>query len=366
MPTNRRDFVRRAALMAAALSGRAIPGASGQPTDLSTPMPTPRAAALMKSFGLKYPIFQAGMGVIAGPELASAVSSAGALGALGLAGVGPVTTPTRIAAVKAATDRPFAVNYLMKSEITTLQLALDAGAPIVQFSWGLPSGDFVAAIRRANAKLGIQVGSAEGAVRAVELGADYIICQGTEAGGHVQASMPLYENLASVIEAAKTTPVIAGGGIASGSAIRRALAAGASGVLMGTRFVATREAFAHVEYKAALSRAKAADSVRSVCFQDGWVNAPHGALRNRTMTEWEAAGCPPPGKRPGEGDTLAISAAGVVRRRYALFMPLRDDVGDRIGEMCMYAGRGVGDIDDVPAAGEVIERLWQECLAAKA
>jgi nitronate monooxygenase len=363
MPSNRREFFRRAALVAATLGSRGIPVAAAQSP--SGAMPTPRAAALMKTFGLKYPIFQAGMGVIASPELAIAVSAAGALGAVGLAGVGPITTPTRIAEVKAATDRPFAVNYLLRNDVTTLQLALDAGAPIVQFSWGFPSAEFVAAIRRAGAKMGIQVGSAEGAMRAVELGADYIICQGADAGGHVQATIPLEENLPRVLEAAKSLPVIAGGGIASGAAIRRALTAGASGVLLGTRFVATREAFAHVEYKTALTKAKASDSVRSVCFQDGWTNAPHGALRNRTMTMWEAAGCPAPGKRPGEGDVLAISAAGKQRVRYSLFMALRDDVGDRIGEMCMYAGRGVGDIKDVPGAGEVIERLWQECLAAK-
>jgi nitronate monooxygenase len=362
MPSNRREFFRRAALVAATLGSRGIPTADAQ-TPNGT-MPTPRAAALMKTFGLKYPIFQAGMGVIAGPELAIAVSSAGGLGALGQVGVGVVTTPKQIAQVRAATDRPFAVNYLLTFDVSTLQIALDAGAPVVQFSWGLPAAELVTAIRRAGAKMGIQVGSAEGAARAVDLGADYIICQGTDAGGHVQSSIPLEENLPLVIEAAKTTPVIAGGGIASGAAIRRALTAGASGVLMGTRFVATREAYAHPEYKTALTKAKAADSARSVCFQDGWVNAPHGALRNRTMTAWEAAGCPPPGKRPGEGDILAVNAAGKSRVRYQTAMPLRTDVGERIGEMCMYAGRGVGDIKDVPGAGEVIERLWQECLAA--
>ncbi len=93
----------------------------------------------MKTFGLKYPIFQAGMGIVSDPELTIAVSAAGALGALGQAGVGPANTAPRIARVKAATDRPFAINYLLRTEPTTLQAALDAGARIVQFSWGLPS-----------------------------------------------------------------------------------------------------------------------------------------------------------------------------------------------------------------------------------
>ena len=93
--------------------------------------------------------------------------------------------------------------------------------------------------------MGIQISSAAGARRALDVGADYLICQGTEAGGHVQATRPLYEILSAMIDEAKTVPVLAAGGIASGTHIRRALLAGASGVLIGTRFVATKEAGAH-------------------------------------------------------------------------------------------------------------------------
>jgi nitronate monooxygenase len=359
MASNRRDFIRRAALGSAAIAAAGAPLSAQQ---RGATMPTPNAARLMKTFGLKYPIMQAGMGNAAGPDLAIAVCGAGALGSLGQAGIGAVTTRTRIEAVKAATTRPFAVNYLLSYPIDTLQIALDAGAPIVQFSWGMPSKDSIDAIRRAGAKMGIQVGGPEGAARALDLGADFIICQGTDAGGHVQAISPLHETLPRVIDAAKQVPVIAGGGIATGAAIRRALLAGAAGVLMGTRFIATREANVHPEYKSALVRAKAADSVFTVCFQDGWINAPHGALRNRTLTMWEAAGCPAPGKRPGEGDVLATTAGGNPRRRYGTGMPGPTDVGDGIGEMCLFAGKGVGDIQDLPAAADMIERVWQECL----
>ena len=362
MSSSRRQFLKRAAFASAALGAGGVPALSAQ--ERAVPMPTPRASAMMKTFGLRYPIFQAGMGLAAGPELAIAVSSAGALGSLGQSGVGPVNTGPRIAQVKAATDRPFAVNYLLSFDVTTLQLALDAGAPIVQFSWGIPSKEFVAAIRKAGARMGIQVGSPEGAQQAMDIGADYIICQGTAAGGHVQAISPLEETLPRVIEIAKATPVIAGGGIASGAAIRRALVAGASGVLIGTRFIATRESSVHADYKDALRRADASDSVLTVCFQDGWVNAPHGALRNRTLTMWEAAGCPAPGKRPGEDDVLAVSAAGTKRLRYRTGMPSPTDAGDKIGEMCLFAGKGVGEIRDIPGAGALVERLWKECLTA--
>jgi nitronate monooxygenase len=110
---------------------------------------------------------------------------------------------------------------------------------------GIPTSEAVAAIRNAGAKMGIQISSVAGARRALDAGADYLICQGTEAGGHVQATSALYEVLPAVIDAAKTVPVLAAGGIANGAQIRRALLAGASGVLVGTRFVATKEAGAH-------------------------------------------------------------------------------------------------------------------------
>ena len=96
----------------------------------------------------------------------------------------------------------------------SLQAALDAGAPAVQFSWGLPPKEAISAIRAAGAKLGMQVTSAESAR------ADYLVCQGTEAGGHVQATRGLYEALPNVLEEAKQKPVIASGGIGNGEGIR--------------------------------------------------------------------------------------------------------------------------------------------------
>jgi nitronate monooxygenase len=140
--------------------------------------------------------------------------------------------------------------------------------------------------------------------------------------------MALYKTLPPIIEMAKEIPVLAGGGIASGAHIRGALLAGASGVLIGTRLVETKEANAHDEYKQALTRASAADTVLTVCLQNGWINAPHRVLRNRTTAMWEAAGCPPPGKRPGEGDVLATNiVTGATKRRYSTGLPYPDDRG---------------------------------------
>jgi len=331
-------------------------------------MPTPRASALMAVFGLRYPIFCAGMGTAASPELAIAVSNGGGLGAIGTGSRGARSADLvrqRVSRTKSGTSRPFAVNFLLALDPVTVPVALEAGAPIIQFAWGIPSAETVAAIRKAGAKMGIQISSVAGARRALDAGSDYLICQGTEAGGHVQATKALYEVLPAVIEEAKTVPVVAAGGIANGAHIRRALLAGASGVLIGTRFVATKEAGAHDEYKSAITRAKAAETVLTVCFQDGWPNAPHRVLRNRTLEIWEAAGCPPAGKRPGEGDILATNATtGATKRRYSTSPPGPDDRG-ALNELVLYAGQGVDAIRDIPSAGELVARLWKECLDAR-
>ena len=366
--SDRREFLRQAAAVVAGLDVTTFSLAAQLRV---AAMPTPRAAALMAAFGLKSPIFNAGMGSIANPELAIAVSNAGGLGAIGTGAMLSVSTAPaaaadivrqRVARTKAGTTRPFAVNYLLAFDPVTLPIALDAGAPIIQFAWGIPSAESVAAIRRAGARMGIQIASAAGARRALDLGADYLICQGTEAGGHVQSTTALYDTLPAIIEQAKEIPVLAGGGIASGAHIRRALLAGASGVLIGTRFVATKEASAHDEYKRALTRANATDTVLTTCFQDGWINAPHRVLRNRTFTMWEAAGCPPAGKRPGEGDVLATnSVTGGTKRRYSTGAPGPDDRGT-LDDLALYAGQGVDAIREIPSAGELVARLWKECL----
>jgi nitronate monooxygenase len=326
-------------------------------------MPTPRAAAMMAKFQLKYPILNAGMGNLAGPDLAIAVSNAGGLGAIGTGiSMHAETVRERVQQVRSGTKGLFAINYLLAFDPVTLPVALDAGAPIVQFAWGIPSNEMVASISKAKAMMGIQISNVEGARRALDLGAAYLICQGHEAGGHVQALGALYDVLSAVVAEAKNVPVVAAGGIANGTHIRRALLAGASGAMLGTRFIATREAVAHDDYKSALTRANAPDTALSICFQDGWPNAPGRALRNRTLDMWEAAGCPPPGRRPAEGDVLTTNVVtGSSKRRYSVGAPSPNDRG-MIAELPNWAGTGVGAIRDIPSAADLVPRLWREAL----
>jgi len=330
----------------------------------SAAMPTPRARALMSLFDLKYPIFQAAHGNATGAELAAAVSNAGAMGALALTSRPAEAVRLMVAKTRASTKGIFFVNYILREDPATLAIALEAGAAVVQFSWGIPSKQDVAAVRRAGAKLGVQVSSGPNARAALDAGADYLVCQGLEAGGHVQANRGLYETLPEVLAEAGEKPVVATGGIGNGAGIRKALAAGASAAMLGTRFVATAESNAHPAYTRALIAAHAKDTVMTTCFQGGWVNAPHRALRNRTFVMWDAAGCPPPGRRPGEGDVLATAPDGTKILRYQTGSYGRELEG-KIEECSLYAGLSVDFVKDLPRAADLVERLWRECVSAR-
>jgi len=365
MTSTRRNFVKTTIAAGAMLGAVTASGFETPTAEREVSLPTQRSKALMEMFGLKYPIFEAPHGPATCPELAIAVSNAGALGALADLR-GPEVARIAVTKVRSATKGYFVVNFILQlqTDLTSLQAALDAGAPIVQFSWGVPTKEMTSAIRAAKAKLGMQITSAESARVALDFGADYLVCQGTEAGGHVQATRGLYEALPIVLEEAKQKPVVAAGGIGNGEGIRKALLAGASAAALGTRFVATAESNAHPDYKRAILAAYAKDTALTICFQDGWP-AMHRALRNRTFVMWDAAGCPSPGKRPGEGDVVATSSDGTQLLRYRGRTPSRGLAG-AITDCALYAGMGVEFIKDLPAAGQLVERLWRECQISPA
>jgi nitronate monooxygenase len=306
-------------------------------------------------FGLRHPIFQAPTGSIAGPELAAAVSQAGALGALALTWTPPEVAAAYVRQVRAATDNPFQVNFALAFPPTSLAAALEAGAPVVTFSWGDPA-PYLPQARAAGAKVGAQVTNAAGARRMADLGVDFLLCQGLEAGGHVQSTKPLWELLPRVLEAANGLPVVAAGGIGDGAAIAQALQMGAAGAMLGTRFVATQESRAHPDYKRRLVEAAASDSALTVCFDGGWPHAAHRVLRNATLENWEAAGCPPPGQRPGEGEVVGFTRDGEPILRYEDTAPRQGFTGDVLA-MCLYAGTSCAAVHDIPSAADLMERL---------
>jgi nitronate monooxygenase len=363
MNNSRRKFLAYAAGVAAAaeISKTTTAAEAGSAVAFD---PSLNTKALLSSFGLKYPILQAPVGFASGPDLVIAGCTAGGMGSMALTRATPEDAKERVKKVLGATRGPFAVNYILGFEPRSLSAALEAGAPFIQFSWGIPDSEIVTQIRNAGAKFGVQVASAAGAIAALDAGADYLVCQGIEAGGHVQACSPLSDALASVLPVARGKPVFAAGGIAKGGGIRRVLASGASGAALGTRFVATEESYAHPDYKRALVEAHATQTALTVCFEGGWPNALHRSLRNETFLRWEASGCPTAGKRPGEGDVLAKRPDGTPVLRYAAFSPSKAITGDRIRECALHAGLGVGEIDDIPPAGDLVRRLWAECETA--
>jgi len=309
-------------------------------------------------FDLTYPIWQAPTGSIAGPELAASVSSAGGMGAMALTWTSPEQAVAQIRQVRAQTARPFQVNFALAFPPHALPASLEAGAPIVTFSWGDPS-PYLAQIHAAGAKVGVQVTNVEGARRMVGLGADFLICQGFEAGGHVQSTQSLFLLLPQIVAVAEELPVVAAGGIGDGKGIAQALRLGAAAAMLGTRFVATQESRAHPDYKARLVAAQAEATALTVCFDGDWPYAAHRVLRNSTLEAWEAAGSPPVGARPGEGEVVGTNAAGEPILRYADTAPRQGFAGDTPA-MCLYAGTGCHAIHDVPSATDLLPRLWQE------
>jgi nitronate monooxygenase len=361
MSQSRRRFLGTASALG--LSASAAQNAASQKP--GAPFPSARTKALLDTFGLKVPIFQAGFGSVSSVPLAIAVSNAGAMGALG--SLSAQNAKERVAAVRAAVKGPFMLNMILQlfpaNPPDILPICLEAGAPVIQFSWGMPSREAVRMIRDAHARFGLQIASREAARIALDAGADFLVCQGTEAGGHVQAHRGLYESLPAILEEAREKPVIAAGGIANGVGIYKALAAGASAALLGTRFVATAESNAHDDYKKAVIDSKPGESALSMCFQDRWPQL-HRALRNSTFLAWEAAGCPQPGKRPGEGELVFVrNSDGFEVRRYFDNPPVKGCTG-RISEAALYAGAGAGAIKDLPPAGDLVRRLWSEAEAA--
>jgi nitronate monooxygenase len=303
----------------------------------------------MGALGCNVPLMQAPLGRGAGARLAIEVSKAGGLGTLGASWTEPATLREQIRSITRAIDGPFCVNLVLDFEQEhRLEVAVEEHVPWVSFSFGLRP-DLIARAHAGGSRALVQVASPDAARAAADVGADALIVQGVEAGGHVQSVVGLLPLLAEVRRAV-SLPLLAAGGIADPASARAARAAGAAAVVMGTRFVASDECDAHPQYQARLLEAEGRDTVLTGLFDVGWA-APHRVVRNSTYERWEAASRPPPGERPNEGEEVAPGIA-----RYAVNMPLSGVEGD-VEAMAMYAGQGVGSIDAVEPAAAIVERF---------
>ncbi len=304
--------------------------------------------------GTRWDVMQAPIGGAAGVDLMVAVARAGALPTIPATWLAPAELRTEIARFRASVDAPLAVNLVLSFDVAEHVEVLVAERPaIVTLSWGADAG-YVRRLQAAGCRVFVQVGTVEAGHEAAATGADALIAQGGEAGGHVQSEIGLAVLVRGLVRSVGL-PVVAAGGIADAGTAAAARAAGAAAVVAGTRFVASHEAAAADQWKRALVDAGALDTVLTGVFDIGWPDAPHRVLRNSTYRAWEAAGAPPAGERPGEGDVIA-RAGGADVVRYSDVPPSLGVTGD-LEALCLYAGQGVELIDEVLPAAAIVELL---------
>jgi NAD(P)H-dependent flavin oxidoreductase YrpB (nitropropane dioxygenase family) len=315
---------------------------------------------LCERFGIDVPIIQAPMGGAVGPTLAAAVSNAGGLGMLVPWRADMDTVRQQIREMRSLTSRPFGVNLNLEfPQEERLAVCLDERVPVISFFWRDPSS-LVPRAKAGGAIVMHTVGSAAAAKQAVSCGLDIVVAQGWEAGGHVRGTVATMALVPAVVDAVSPAPVVAAGGIADGRGLAAALALGAAGVWVGTRFLASREAAIHARYRERLLRASEDDTVfLDNLFDVRWPDAPHRVLRNKTVEAWEAAGRSPSGKRPGEGEVIATSQSIGPIVRYQSYTPGADADGD-IDAMALWAGQSVGLVSKVQPAGDIVREIVEE------
>lgn len=226
-------------------------------------------------------------------------------------------------------------------------------AQVVEFFYADPAPFVVDMAHAGGALASWQIGSLAEAVAAERAGCDFIVAQGTEAGGHVRGSLHLQRLLGSVLRTVKV-PVLAAGGIGTGHAMAAALAAGASGVRVGTRFVAAEESEAHPRYIERLVAAGAKDTVLTEGFSTNWPNAPHRVLR-ASLAAMRRAKEDVIGERAGAWD----AAVRLPVHRGDAIVAMRSTTGN-IDAMPHWAGTSVGAVTRVQPAAEIVRELVEE------
>jgi len=315
---------------------------------------------LCERLGIELPIIQAPMGGAVGPSLVAAVSNAGGLGMLVPWRADIDVVRRQIRETRALTSRPFGVNLNLEfPQEERLAACLDERVPVISFFWRDPSS-LVPRAKAGGAIVLHTVGSAAEAKQAVDCGVDIVVAQGWEAGGHVRGTVATMPLVPAVVDAVSPAPVVAAGGIADGRGLAAALALGAGGAWIGTRFLASHEATIHTRYRELLLQANENDTVfLENLFDIHWPNAPHRVLRNQTVEAWEAAGRPPSGKRPGEGEVIATSRANRPIVRYQSYTPGTDAEGD-IDALSLWAGQSVGLVTKLQSAADIVREIADE------
>lgn len=326
--------------------------------------PPPMHTRVTELFGIRYPIVQGGLAHLAYAGLAAAVSEAGGLGQIGMA---CFETPDEmrddIRRLKALTSQPFGVNFPLGHRPVEpfIDVALEEGARVISITAGNPEQvlrQIAASGVNPLPKTMVLVAGTRAARKAQDLGADAVIAVGYEGGGHLGRDDTGTLVLTPKIVETVNIPVLASGGIMDGRGMAAGLALGADGVELGTRFVAVRECIAHQNYKDALVAASETDTV----IIERTMGRPARVLRRGPLVERILAA----------EDELTRRGASREEAFETLFPFIRGEVNKaaaiegRLDEGFIWAGEGVGLINDIPTARELIERMVREAASAAA
>lgn len=352
---------------------------------------------LTQSLGIRYPILQSGMGGVAGPELAAAVSNAGGLGILAGHGIEPGELEEGLATLRNLTDRPFGVNLILSADLIDpvdpslevaervnsrlnplrkevgldaksglpsdpsrnvlekLEILIAARIPVLSIGLGNPGGELVGRCHQKGIKVIAMVATLEDALAVEAAGVDAIVAQGSEAGGHRShfakpgdPGFGLVSSMVLIPEIARSVsiPVIAAGGITDGRGLVATLALGAQGVMLGTRFLATQESMANPAYKRAVLDATGSETTITDAASGRYARV----IRNRFTAE--TLGMP----------TMPFGWQGsAVAELFERARELEDSE-----HMALWAGQSCGLVDDLPSAGDVVEKIMDEARSVAA
>ncbi len=313
----------------------------------------PMRTRLTEMLGIEHPVMLAGMGGVSYYRLVAAVSESGGIGTLGAATMPSDEMVAEMEQVRALTDKPFGVDLLAAMPDRMVEDAkriVKGGASLFVAGLGVPR-DVIKILHDGNALVASMCGKVRHAIAAVEAGCDFVIAQGTEAGGHTGtvATMPLVPQIVDAVEG--RVPVVAAGGIFDGRGLAAALSLGADGVWLGTRFIATPEARTVPGYKDALLRTMEDGTVIS----RGFTGKTLRAVRNEWTQYIE--------EHPEELRPFPEQMGRAVAAR-ALHLGGDENADVDEAKECYPAGQGVGAIHQLEPAGDIVRRIVAEAEAA--
>lgn len=326
---------------------------------------------LTDHYGLRHPFACAGM-AFAGmtPDLAIAVTEEGGIGSLGVGFTPPEELRRHIRTIREAVDGPFNINFITCFDNDAqVRVCAEEAVPVVSWHWGHPSAEHRAMLADAGVAYWEQVGSVDDARRAVDAGAELIVAQGLEAGGHNfqgvagMPGLPLMALLPMIVDAVgEDALVLAAGGIGDGRTAAAALALGADGVWVGTRMVATQESAVHEEHKRRILTASGEDTVLCAIFGPEMPHFnPMRLQRNRVVSQYNDRLDDVPTQR----DQLEVightvfNGQPVEMRKFNVLLATPETEADW-EEMPWLMGQGVGLVTDIPPAAVVVERMMFE------